>query len=447
MKFVYSIMLMTLASGSQASTLSLEEMKLGCRQKIMQMAMRPAAFKSTFSPIGANDRAEDLIDDPRRMVRSLTQMEEMKLKSGRTRTQPWSDSYWPLYQGGLGQRYMDPEFQSYDWNEAKNYVSKRPVSQLMKDNRAELLSPSEKYDVLMGLKDLPLTAANWRDGGEFFRSHGKVESWMGYCHGWAPASFFMPEPKKKIVVTAASGPISFNPSDVKGLITLIWAKGRFNTRFIGGRCNSANPTVDRNGRAREQDCLDNNPGTWHLSVVNQIGISKRPFIMDASAAAEVWNHPVYSYEYSYFNLKTNKEERNLKDAMIAVGEWQDPRKAFRAAETRHLVGVRMTVTYAVENQPSAEENQQSLSSQVSYAYDLEINGQDEIIGGEWYSDSHPDFLWLPAPGTMPQTGEGNLNLDFAQLKPEVQAHASAHAKKGLPLMSVVKALTQRSHTR
>lgn len=60
------------------------------------------------------------------------------------------------------------------------------------------------------------------------------------------------------------------------------AEAPFNTRFIGGRCNIQNPEKDENGRVIEPDCVDNNPASWHLSVLNQIGITGRSMIMDAT---------------------------------------------------------------------------------------------------------------------------------------------------------------------
>ncbi len=30
---------------------------------------------------------------------------------------------------------------------------------------------------------------------------------------------------------------------------------------------------------------------------------------------------------------------------------------------------------------------------MTYLYDLELNSRNEIIGGEWYNNNHPDFLW------------------------------------------------------
>lgn len=426
------LLISSMASASETR----EEMIQGCRHNIIQMSQKNKFL--IFSPIEGNDRPEELVDEPEKMVRRPQDMELKKLGSGVAKTTPWSDSYWPMYRGGLGQRYNDPEFAAYDWKGANDYIKAKPATELIREGKFESLSPSEKYDYLLGLSKFPLTASQWTDGFQYFSRSGRVESWMGLCHGWAPASMMMPEPKKKIVLEG----MTFFPSDIKGLSTLTWARGNFPTRFIGGRCNTQNPRSDRQGRSSEHDCLDNNPGSWHMVVVNQLGISRRPFIMDASYDYEVWNHPVFFYEYVYFNPRTQAEGK-FGASVEKTGSW-DKRKEFRSGDTKTIVGVRMSVTYAVENEPSTDEDQTLESSSATYEYDLELNQRGEIIGGEWHSHDHPDFLWVPEPGAYPQTVGDQLQVNLANLSPELKKAAKTAAQQGLPLGNLVKALVKVS---
>lgn len=416
----------------------------GCRQRVMEMAAKPSE-KNIRSPILDGDRAEDLVDEPLKLIRNVRIMDESKLTVARTPEAPWSDSYWPMYRGGLGHRYNDPGFTAYDWKGARDYVTLHPANELIRNGHLDLLSPSEKYDALAGLSRFPLTESSWNDGRQYFMSYGKVESWMGLCHGWAPASFMMNEPVSRIELDSPNGKITFHPSDVKALITLLWSRGRFETRFIGGRCNSQNPARDRSGRTTEGECLDTNPGTWHLAVVNQIGVSRRPFIMDASSGYEVWNHPVFSYDYGYFNPKTKKKSKTLEGALVAVSEWpNDSRKKFRSPKTAFILGVNMLVTYGVENSPSTDEHQERQTSMVDYDYDLELDKNLNIIGGEWHSESHPDFLWVPVPGAFPESVIGNEDSVSFPLSRDAIAKISAAAAKGLPYGALVKKLVKAS---
>lgn len=429
---------------ASATLITPDLVRLGCRQEIMKMASK--GRKNILAPILSNDLAEELVDEPSRMIKKISQMEEAGLLEGKTNSIPWSDSYWPFNQGALGQRYNDPEFSGGGWKEASDYVTHNTPQKLIADKKFELLSPSEKYDAILGLQDFPLTASSWQTGAKYFASYGRVESWMGLCHGWAPASMMMKEPRKKVVIKNQQGEFPLYPSDIKAFATLLWAEGGFKTRFIGGRCNSQRPGVDRNGRVTEQNCLDNNPGTWHLSVVNQIGVSKRSFIMDASSGYQVWNHPVFSYQYTYYNPKTGKDAHDFRAGSVDVSGWsQDPRRKFRSPETRSIVGIRMNVEYAIENSPNTEENQDTLTATAVYDYDLELNHQGEIIGGEWYTDVHPDFLWVPAKDAFPSTfGDRHQRIDLGAVSPAVRQAAAINASSGVPFGAIVEYLVGRS---
>lgn len=422
---------------------TLEAVRKNCRQGIIEKSF----FTSDKSIILQDDQAENLVEDSSKMIFSLTEMEESKLTSKNLTTTPWSDSYWPLYEGALGHRYNDPEAKFGDWKDARNYVIANPAKELIRKKEFDFLSPSEKYDLLLGLGNENLTKTSWAEGESYHRESGTVETWMGLCHGWAAASMMMPNPEKRVDVKTSAGNVAFYPSDIKGLATLLWAKGNFRTKFIGGRCNSKEPGVDGMGRPTEADCLDNNPGTWHLAIVNQIGVFDRSFIMDASFDYQVWNQPVYGYEYTYYNPKTKKESKTLAEAIVKVSEWEtDKRKSVRAPQTKSIVGIRMQVTYVIENSPSIREFQEANFSNVNYSYDLELDSKNKIIGGEWYSESHPDFLWVSDKNTFPETyGDNpNVKIDLNNISASAKKAAAVNAKRELPYGAVVRELVKAS---
>ncbi|MDD4975027.1 MAG: hypothetical protein PHY93_11785, partial [Bacteriovorax sp.] len=288
---------------------------------------------------------------------------------------------------------------------------------------------------------------SWAEGEVYYKEYGKVETWMGLCHGWSAAAMMMPNPEKRVDIKTSAGKVIFNPSDIKALGTLLWAKGQFNSRFVGGRCNSKGPAVDQMGRPKELDCLDNNPGTWHLAIVNQIGIFDRSFVMDATYDYQVWNQPVYGYEYTYYNPKTKIESKTLADAIIKIGEWDtDGRKTVRAAEAKSIVGIKMRVTYVSENSPNTVEFQESKFSNAEYLYDLELDSQNKIIGGEWYSYNHPDFLWVADKDSFPETygDRPDLQIDLNNISQEVKKSAAVNAREELPFGAIVRELFKAS---
>jgi hypothetical protein len=366
------------------------------------------------APFKNNDLAENLVDSlDKPLLRRLEDIEDAKLTTAKLPDAPWSDFYWPIYQGILGARYADPKSPtSQNWQERRKFTEARPLLQVVRDARqaeVDLLSPSEKYDLLLGQMTAPLTESMWSQGRSYFERSGSVETWMGICHGWAPAAFMLPRPTKLVTLPSADKrfTIRFFPADLKALGSLLWAAARTPTRFIGGRCNDKGPKLDANGRVLSDDCFDTNPGTWHLSVVNQIGVAKRSMIIDATFDYEVWNQPVVSYAYSYWNPITRKATKVLKDAVVTrSAHSSDPWKSYRSENAVSLVGVAMELTYLAETNPSHVETDspaQDRTITVTYIYDLELDAKGQILGGEWYSNKHPDFLWTPPPSSTPTT--------------------------------------------
>lgn len=327
----------------------------------------------------------------------LEQIREAGLESARLEKQPWSDSYWPFFTGTLAYRYADF---AYDISELWS-VNARYLLNTIGEPDVETLSPAEKYDLLVGDPNFTLTRTMINTGAPYSDSTGFVEQWMGLCHGWAPASFMYQRPTQAVTVLAADGQteIAFYPADIKALATLLWANGTYDLRFIGWRCENS---YDGPGRPGSTACLDTNPGTWHLAAVNQIGVSKRSFVLDAVFDREVWNQPMIGYSYKFFNPKTEKPADSIQSARVATWNFPEDRfRYYRSPRAQWIVGVEMEVLYTLETDPipnptDSEENDEV--SEVTYRYDLELDSSGRIIGGEWHTMSHPDFLWVPSPG-------------------------------------------------
>lgn len=403
------------------------------------------------------DRAENLISG-NKIVKNVFAMEDAGLTDGSLNIKPWSDWYWPIYAGQLSFRYSDENMMKSFYGSGKDgeemwsfmidWHAKPENSPLILD--VNLLSPAEKYDILVGDNNFTLTQYMLNKPKGFSKS-GRVAAWMGICHGWAPASYMLPRATKEITVTAADGvtDITFIPSDLKALGSQLWATGSQTTKFIGGRCNIENPQTDGNGRIKDQSCFDNNPGTWHTTIVNQLGINKKSFVMDATYDVQVWNHPVTAYSYTYFNPETMEEYKNIGKAVIAMKKFKtDKFKRYRSRNAVSVVGVKMEVQYLVETEPSTSSTDNSdndAHNMAYYVYDLELNSRYEIIGGEWYTNAHPDFLWTPYDDSHAQSSvEGYItnkvdikNIGSINRLSQLARHAS---KSGQPIGKIVEAL-------
>ncbi|MCS6914505.1 MAG: hypothetical protein RMK29_13350 [Myxococcales bacterium] len=389
-----------------------------------------------------HDWAKNLVDSY-----ELTRLGDMyQLKKASLAESPWSDDYWPLYAGSLAKRYADPRLPSgTDWKKITDYVRTTPPQ------NPDHLSPAEKYDLLVGDAAKTMTNYNINTGKPYYDRDGKVETWMGQCHGWAPAAFMIPRPKKVVEVTAADGTtkIKFYPADIKALATLLWATARAPTRFIGGRCNVKDPAKDEIGRIKDAACRDTNAGTWHLAIVNQLGRGKRSFILDATYDYEVWNQPIYSYDYVYFNPKTNVTTNYLSRARVAVSDFPEDKFAkYRARGTTHIVGIAMNVKWVVETRPTQSPTdgpERDALSGARYLYTLELDKDGNIIGGEWLQNAHPDFLWVPPKEAQarayyePTSGTWDGRSPMPQSWREAARRSSQH---GQPLAAIVNKLVE-----
>lgn len=400
--------------------------------------------------IKPNDRPETLVDNGTSLLNTLEAIETANKKEARLDTSPWSDDYWAIYTGILGKRYADPNFPtSDDWKENNDYVfTSSPAASISDVN---LLSPSEKYDLVMGDSALSMTKAQWLEGKGYYDRTGEVEGWMGICHGWAPAAYMLPRPARTVTLKAATGQdVTFFPSDIKALGTLLYAKGRYSSKFIGGRCNDKDPAKYANGRLKSEACFDNNPGSWHMAIVNQIGVAKRSMVLDATFDYEVWNQPILGYKYRYFDPKTKEIKPTIAEATQTLPMAGDKFKTNRKnPKAKKLVGVAMDVWYIVETNPSQEpEDNEDYDAvtRVTYTYDLELDATGKIIGGEWYSNKHPDFLWTPIPNAKIATSGDSQATEAwnpaAPLPTSWQNGGRLDGRSGLPLGKFVYQLYQ-----
>lgn len=404
------------------------------------------------------------------IIYNLTEIEKRNLTSATLPESPWSGSYWPIYQGGIAARYASPAFTSasatwkglYDFVQNREKISEIFASQ--SERRIDDLSPAEKYDLIVAAPTTDalsgVTKHAWKDGVYYADAKGNIETWMGYCHGWAPAAFSVPRPINSVTMPAADGktPVRFDATDIKALATYAWAQIDVPATYVGSRCDQKNPKRDSdNGRIIDAECFDINPAIWHISVVNQIGLANRSFVLDATFDYEVWNQPVLGYSYEYFNPQNGDTKKTWREAAVQRAAFaSDKFKKYRSPLATQFVGVNMSLTYVSENSPQHTRDGESIRDQtrtVHYRYDLELDDNEQILGGEWYNASHPDFLWLPryqAKPTLPE--ESHLSNGGSwhpgEPLPEFWKNIAARTAqgRGLPLPVIVEALAEAANT-
>ncbi len=357
---------------------------------------KQAVMKNNFAQVNAMNMVENFLYGPT-IIRKLEDMEKNNLFHYTTVAPPWSDSFWPVYKGLLARRYADPGYPN-----SKNWADNYAYGQANMGSGGSAASPAEKYAALVGDGNT-LTNSMWAKGQVYIKTWNFVPTWVGICHGWAPASIVYPMPYKTVTVPAYDGgSVTFYPSDIKGLASQAWAEAPPKVNFLGARCTKYSPAEDSMGRVIDQSCFDVNPGAFHMAIVNQLGVSKRGFIMDATYDFEVWNYPVWAYNYHYWNPQTLAVEDHFQNAVVPIEQFSiDKFSAYRSPQAKYIVGISMDVTYDIETNPSTRPIISVPHQNVRYVYDLELDADMNIIGGEWYSNFHPDFLWQPTPGSKP----------------------------------------------
>lgn len=399
-----------------------------------------AAVAEINRPIPENERITPLLQGNREII-SLVEMEKLGLNQGATKLDLWSGSYWPHYQGALGVRYRDPSVitlinKKEQFDKFKELNEKTPTYTY--SGRENLLSPAEKYDLLVGDSLMSLTKYSW-ELGEKAQKLGKVPTWRGICDGWSSASQMMPRPAKAVTLNTPGGtPITFFPEDIKALGSQLYARAQENVIFLGKRCY---PVVGMFSGG----CDETNAGAFHKAIANRVGALKKTFNADISTSSEVWNYPVKSYKFTYYNVFSEEESSNFRSAL----EVFEKKNRFRKSSRRHertyaIVGVKAEVQYsdmrAAHSLETDSVNEDKILTK-TYYYDLELDRSYNILGGEWISGG-PDFIWAPNDLTYPlsdaeQKGKPTTASEIAKA-------AQISSKVGQPLSVIVEKLFELS---
>jgi hypothetical protein len=340
---------------------------------------------------------------------NLESLEEMHksglLKSKLSRKHLWSSLSWPLNSGTLAHRYSDQDWpKNKKWSEQHAYYEKNNTLKILKSkNRIAInaLSPAEKIDIVLGDSDFTLAKALWKEGAQYNKTFGAVDPWVNLNFGWAASTTMLRTPKKPVVLSSPNGiKVTFSSTDIKGLGALLWAKTQYKRLYTGVRCNKLQPNKSQSGRISDEACPEFDPAVFHRTVVNRIGQQKKFLIMDASLDEDLWNAPIVNYEYSYFNPEDLSIADNLNSAKAALPFKSDNYAKYRNTKSREVVGIAMTIHFLANNSFDSPSNR-ILKTQ--YFYDLELDQKGLLVGGEWYNNKHPDFLWAPAPKIRPRT--------------------------------------------
>lgn len=385
---------------------------------------------------------------------NLLDIHNSDLLSGHSLKKSWSYHPMPTYKGGVAYRYLDPLFlKAEKWPEFFLEYQKNSPEKIISNHQSEILSPIEKYEYLIGNTNFSMTKLQWQAGQTYNQNFGNVPSWIGICHGTAPASFSHPRPEKTIKLKSfdLKEDIIFYPSDIKVLLSYAWSISGGPSAMIGSRCG----IVIQPGTRPGLSCLDTNPASFHLTAINLLGINGQTFIIDSYAGNQVWNQSISSYSFDYYRPGTRNLTTKIEHALISKKDYtDDPYASYRSPETVNIIGIKMDIVHIAGTKLSSREEDsvdQDSYNTTTYWYDLEIDAAGNIIGGEWHDIAHPDFIWVVANNFVPKTiydyiienslisYNGKMPLSLI-----VTAQAKTAAEKGFILYTILEAMLRLS---
>ena len=140
--------------------------------------------------------------------------------------------------------------------------------------------------------------------------------------------------------------------------------------------------------------------------------------------------------------------------MIPKADYRNDKfSKFRSPSTEYIVGVEAKIDYQKSTDPKQEDKDssgnKSLNS-VLYRYDLELDSNGNIIGGEWYTNSNPDFIWFPEDSADPKAPfDNNITSIWNPAKDALPKDwiesANSSAQTGKVSSKIIKALFEYSN--
>jgi len=307
----------------------------------------------------------------------------------------WSESYWPSNKGGISYRWNHPDPQPFKYR-----LHTRAELQKMSSEELSKLSPAELYDIANNDYNYSLTR-------KAFSLYSPRDLWWeGLCHGWAQAATHYPEPAPVVITNRDGIKVPFGSSDVKALLAMHESynfKGEI-FGFVGARCGVSgkvegegderdrNPNPPSPQDANSPKCKDVNAGAFHVVLANMLGLLGKGFVADIDRYGDVWNQPITGFTSSVV----------AEEAVTASHRSQGIERRIRV-KTNMVYGEELKF-YTPELEAAGHQNfvsklpvtltphQKFLSK--NYEYIVELDYRGNVIGGEWITETRPDFLWM-----------------------------------------------------
>lgn len=242
---------------------------------------------------------------------TIEELQKETALKGYLAEKPWSDTYWPLSDKGLSNRWNSSG--GFGTFEAQRDDAIKALAGETYESTWKL-SPAEKYDIMVGDASYALT----KDGWDVYAQYENYEydwSWMGHCHGWAPAAYLEKTPKASVMATVNGKQVLFTEGDIRGLLTKAHATNGTTggTRFLGTRCNAR--TIIRDDLGRIVD------GTVYAAKADA------PKAADTATASTIYIDRNFWSQYHILTYKESVDSQQIK-VLQATAQAETPSDAF-----------------------------------------------------------------------------------------------------------------------
>ncbi len=354
---------------------------------------------------------------------------------------------------------MSDVFHNTDCHMLQNYAQMKlkaegKVKNLLKslsEDEFESLSPTEKYDIMMGYYDFRTTSFEKEYKGKrrfkATKNHPFLSTlvlnryWEGRCNADRAAGicrrYFEPTNKVQVFIPELGRKINFQPLDAKALLMSTYFS--VDSAFLGKRTMKPFP---------HPQAPNPNPAAIELALRVLLMKYKIPFVIDNHNDHTVNNVTVIGFKRTITDVekldgsdksklitKVNGALNDLstlqKDYNPAAGEnsFQNPRSFYqKALKATWKVEVEVNLKLLSElkpelaNSPSKEKIANEAAGSGDYTkketlnYDIYLNDKFEIVEGDFYT-GEMDFMWFTGgKGKQEQSGDGAVFIKFDVVK-------------------------------
>jgi hypothetical protein len=321
---------------------------------------------------------------------------------------PWAGNYFPMDEGGIANRWQQP--QGFQLTEKEWTQPTREEIFKLSPAKIDMLSPSEKYDLMKGDYEFSVTRHELKARGPLREI--PVQAWEGFCNGVRCAGINLKEPQRSIVIENPDGlKITFHSADLKALAGASYF-------YVEKYAQLGSPS-----KAKARAEAPPNAAVFDVALRFYLAEKQKAFVIDSHLGAEIWNESIIGFE------------RKLSEPLALTAEEQ---ARLPWAVRKIIVHVKLETLAEIDIANSNRNTKPQvaagdLNKEIKIAYTLYLDGAGKAFDGAWLKSSGTrgvDFAWFGVgKGTDGAQKMGNPFLKFSEVKDLFRRASNMSCKK------------------